>query len=49
MRTHPESFIKELEAFNETFHGKQAKVLIGGKNVTIETNEGHKPVTELIE
>jgi len=49
MRTHPESFIKELLAFNDTFDGRQAKVLIGGKNVTVQTSEGHKPVTELIE
>lgn len=49
MRTDPKSFIPELEAFNKTFQGRQVTVQIGKKNVTLQTNEGTKPVTELIE
>ena len=49
LRTDPHSFIQELEAFNQTFNGKQVSVLIDKKNVTLVTNEGTKPVTELIE
>ena len=49
LRTNPSSFIKDLENFNSTFSGRQATVTIGKVNMTIETNEGTKPVTELIE
>ena len=49
MRTDPKSFIEELEAFNKTFSGKQVTIKIGEKDVTLNTNEGTKPVTELIE
>ena len=49
MRTDPKSFIEELTAFNASFSGRQVKIEVDGNVETIQTSEGNKPVSELID
>lgn len=49
MRTDPKSFIEELTAYNASFTGHQVKVNVDGTIETMQTAEGNKPVTELID
>ena len=49
MRTDPKSFIEELTAYNASFTGRQVKINVDGGIETMQTDEGFKPVNELIE